>query len=453
MIGPTSVVFVVLSVAQFLGSELGNGDNIWWGYISVEIILLPFFIFCFVNAFFPIASFYPRPVLRYWAGYLIVLHSLYITTYILIEKAKESQYCIAVTQDIFFSSTFALVIYFVFRQDGKYLAEETAPLLDLYQEGTLNMIPWEELEIERDIKGAGSQGTVFKARWGSDMVAIKKITLPPIEAGGSKFGSAFGLSNTSAAQHEEASQALAREATYLLELRHPSIVQFYGITRFPEGKDVFGIVTKYMEHNLFSVIQEQVISQATPISWSTRLKWIRDIAFGLKYLHSKSINHGDIKSMNVLLSADLQSCQLCDFGSAGRTATATMHTPQWSAPEVLQGSVYGRKSDVYSFGVLVWEIVTFNHPYQRSPLMEAQGLIKDGQTPLVLWPNLIPSDTPSVIMRIMEAALRKSPSRRPTMEAICTLLSSPTADDLGSQTLLDDSPEEDPEDALVGLEQ
>lgn len=449
-----------LSLAQFLGSELGKGDNIWWGYIATEILLLPFFLFCLVNAFIPIASFYPRPVLRYWAGYLVFMHTLYLTTYILIEKQKESQYCIAVTQDIFFSATFALVLYFVLRQDGKYLAEETAPLLDLYKEGTLNMIPWEELEIERDIKGAGSQGTVFKARWGSELVAVKKILLPPTNPSGSmygsKFGSAFGLSTASASQQEEASQAFSREASYLMELRHPSIVQFYGITRFKEGPDVFGIVTKYMEHNLFGVIQEQVISQATPISWGTRMKWIRDIAFGLRYLHSKSINHGDIKSMNVLLSADLQSCQLCDFGSAGRAATATAHTPQWSSPEVLQGSVYTRKSDVYSFGVLVWEIVTFNHPYQRSPLMEAQRLIKDGQTPLVLWPNLIPTDTPPVITKIMEAALRKSPSKRPTMDAICTLLSTPTASDMDNWTLLDDSPEDSGngprDDHLVGLE-
>ena len=436
ILGPTSVVFVVISLAQFLGSELGRGDNIWWGYIAAEIILLPFFLFCLVNGFTPIGSFYPRPVLRYWAAYLVTLHALYLTTYILIEKDSEAQYCIAITQDIIFSATFALVIYFVLRQDGKYLAEETAPILDLYRDGTLNMIPWDELEIERDIKGAGSQGTVYKARWGSELVAVKKITLPPMgPSDGMNFGSGngkrYGLSSASAADHEEAIQALSREANYLVELRHPSIVQFYGITRVPEGKDVFGLVTKYMEHNLFSVIQEQVISQATPISWPTRLKWVRNIAFGLRYLHSKSINHGDIKSMNTLLSADLQSCQLCDFGSAGRAATATLHTPQWSAPEVLQGGVYTRKSDVYSFGVLIWEIVTFHHPYERKSLLEAQKLIKDGQSPLVLWPDLIPHDTPEVLMQLMQATMRKSPSQRPSMENVCTALASPASMESG----------------------
>lgn len=421
------LLFIILSSAQFFGSEFGKGDDIWWGYVAVEILLLPFFIFCFINAFRPIANFYPRPVLRYWAGYLIILHALYLACYISIERNSEAQYCVAITQDVIFSATFALIIYFVLRQDGKYLAEETAPLLDLYKDGTLNLIPWDELEIESDIKGAGSQGTVYKARWGSELVAIKKIALPPSGPGpatGSGIASRFGMSTSWAADHEEALQALSREASYLVELRHPSIVQFYGITRVPEGKDTFGIVTKYMEHSLFSVIQEQVNSQATPISWATRLRWVRNIAFGLRYLHSKSINHGDIKSMNVLLSTDLQSCQLCDFGSAGRAATATLHTPQWSAPEVLQGHVYGRKSDVYSFGVLIWEIVTFHHPYERKSLMDAQKLIKEGHTPLSLWPELTPEDTPEVLLKIMAASMRLSQSKRPSMESICTALSS-----------------------------
>lgn len=421
LLGPPAVIFFVLSTAQFLGSILGRNENVWWGYIVAEIILLPCFLFFFVNSFTPIFNFYPRPVLRYWAAYLLLMHTFYLTTYILIEKEQESQYCIALAVEALFSATFALVIYFVLRSDGKYLAEETAPLLDMANDGTLNLIPWDELEIERDIKGAGSQGTVFKARWGSELVAVKKIMMPPMPP------TTFGMSTTSTYEAEEAINALSREASYLVELRHPSIVQFYGITKLPEGNDTFGLVTKYMEHNLFSVIQEQVISQATPISWATRLKWIRDVAFGLRYLHSKSINHGDIKSMNVLLSADLQLCQLCDFGSAGRAATATMHTPQWSAPEVLRGDVYSRKSDVYSFGILVWEIVTFHHPYERKSVMEAQQLIRNGRSPLDLWPELTPADTPSILLSIMEVSLAPRSSKRPTMESICTLLMSNSA--------------------------
>lgn len=430
VVGPPLVVFFLLTVGQFLGSELGRGDNVWWGYVASECILMPFFIFFFVNAFMPIGPFYPRPVLRYWAGYLTIFHALYLATYILVVRDSEAQYCIAIAEEIVFSSTFAIVIYFVLRWDGQYLAEETAPLLDMYKEGTLNVIPWDELQIEKDIKGAGTQGTVYKAQWGSEAVAIKKIIVYPHLPEEIKYGSGRGRllsSHSKTPDEEEALASLAREASYLVELRHPSIVQFYGITKIPGASDTFGLVTKYMEHNLFSVIQEQVISQATPIAWSTRLKWIRDLAFGLRYLHHKSINHGDIKSQNVLLSADLQSCQICDFGSAGRTATAHLHTPQWSAPEVLAGGIYTKKSDVYSFGVLLWEIVTFHHPYERNAVLDAQKLIREGQTPLLLLPDLIPTDTPEVILKLMEATTRRKPFARPTMDTVCTSLSSTTS--------------------------
>lgn len=135
------LLFLILSAAQFLGAELGRNSNIWWGYIAAELILIPFFLFFLINAFVPILSFYPRPILRYWSLYLLVMHILYLVTYILIENNKESQYCIALTAESIFSATFALVIYFVLHKDGQYLAEETAPLLDMANDGTLNLIP------------------------------------------------------------------------------------------------------------------------------------------------------------------------------------------------------------------------------------------------------------------------------------------------------------------------
>ncbi len=38
-------------------------------------------------------------------------------------------------------------------------------------------------------------------------------------------------------------------------------------------------------------------------------------------------------------------------------------TLRWVAPEVLAGSQYGKAADVYAFGVIMWEILTWQVPW------------------------------------------------------------------------------------------
>lgn len=498
---------------------LGKGPAVWWGYVAVEIVLVALFAIGFVNSFVSIGGLVPRPVLKYWTGYLTFMHALFLITYVIVELQLQAQYCLSIASEIFFALSFAPLIFFTFYKDGKYLEAETAPLLALFKEGTLNLIPFKDLRFEKDAApiGAGTQGSIFKAYWESEVVAVKRVMIlgghisiykgdfttgssndglvgsssspevlitgansssdlfdssdfnhnyansgldyPPTRNGGNNMRngsssiypnlhtptptrserenstsdwlnmysdrqsmnqSSFGKNDSFSTIDPESLAALSREAAHLVSLRHPSIVPFYGITKLPFN--MFGLVTKYMEYSLFDVIREQTRSQATPIAWPTRIKWVKDIAYGLRYLHSKGILHGDIKSKNVLLPSDLSVCCLCDFGSSGRTATATQHTPQWSAPEVLENAPYLARSDVYSFGILIYEIVTFRYPYDRMSPDQAIEQIKNGKTPMILAPNLIPADTPHVLQLLMELTTQTKPKKRPTIADVCNIL-------------------------------
>ena len=76
-----------------------------------------------------------------------------------------------------------------------------------------------------------------------------------------------------------------------------------------------------------------------------------EVAKGLEYLHhSAYILHGDIKSYNILISKDLKSVKICDFGvsipltKALEIDTSTgeynyIGTQCWSAPEIINGNI------------------------------------------------------------------------------------------------------------------
>jgi serine/threonine-protein kinase len=92
------------------------------------------------------------------------------------------------------------------------------------------------------------------------------------------------------------------------------------------------------------------------------------------HAHARLIVHRDIKPSNVLVDAGGQ-VRLLDFGIAklmqGDSAAETeltreagrALTPEYAAPEQIQGEPVGTATDTYSMGVLLYELLTGRHPY------------------------------------------------------------------------------------------
>ena len=159
------------------------------------------------------------------------------------------------------------------------------------------------------------------------------------------------------------------EARAIAQMRHPNIVNVYD---FGDYQGTPYMIVEYVPGgSLAGRMSRGMLDQATA------LRYLRGIAAGLDYAHSKGVVHRDVKPANVLLTAD-DAPVLADFGlaklmqgSSLKSMTGvTTGTPAYMAPEQVTGSRVGPAADRYSLATIAYEMLTGVIPFDGEALME-----------------------------------------------------------------------------------
>jgi serine/threonine protein kinase len=64
-------------------------------------------------------------------------------------------------------------------------------------------------------------------------------------------------------------------------------------------------------------------------------------------------------------------------------ASALAGTPAYMAPELLQNRTYNRSVDVYAYGMLLWELFSYEVPYQGLELADIRDVVLSGERPAI----------------------------------------------------------------------
>lgn len=141
------------------------------------------------------------------------------------------------------------------------------------------------------------------------------------------------------------------------------------------------------------------------------------LASAMAYAHAQGVFHRDLKPENILVTAD-DHLVVTDFGIAlltgarrltWRWLTSAVGTPDYMAPEQIQGKRGDARTDVYAMGVIHYEMLAGRVPWEGDNPLAVMSQHLNAPFPAIH--ELVP-DVPAPVEGIVRKCLRKDPDDR-----------------------------------------
>jgi uncharacterized protein YegL/DNA polymerase III delta prime subunit len=247
----------------------------------------------------------------------------------------------------------------------------------------------------RDLLGQGGMGTVYA---GEDRQTGQRVAVKVLRA--------------SMHNDRKAMARIKREAEICSKIKHPQIVQTYGVVQAPDGSPA--LVLELLDGPTLA----RVVEERGPLPPADAAVIGATLAGALAYLADAQIIRIDLKPSNVIMQPG-RGPVIIDLGTAKeaepRTAVTTIPrmigTPMYMAPELIRdhGTPPDARADLYSLGLVIYFCLAGKSPFDHidNLLMLAQAIT---EKPISLDELPISAEFRHVLGRLLERDHDKRPA-------------------------------------------
>ena len=211
---------------------------------------------------------------------------------------------------------------------------------------------------------------------------------------------------------------LKREIQIQSNLYHPNIACL--LTHFyDKNTDRYYLVSDYFE----GINLEMFARQNKNINEKIIIYILKQILYGLHYLHSSNIIHRDIKPDNILINSNFD-IKITDFGISAKTQifinedsdllanNTQIGRPDYACPQILHNEDYDCLCDIFSLGYTIYYLMNHQLP-SKILYREKNNVIRNNLPPIINKNYNID------LVKLVQSMFNDDPKKRPnTIKAL-----------------------------------
>ncbi|MCB8906856.1 MULTISPECIES: serine/threonine-protein kinase [unclassified Streptomyces] len=200
-----------------------------------------------------------------------------------------------------------------------------------------------------------------------------------------------------------------REARVVARIRHPHVIVVHDVV------DHDGRPALVMELVDGGSLADRLAAPDGALTVRETARLGLALLDALSAAHAHDVLHRDVKPANVLLEKGTGRAVLTDFGIASLPGATTLSgtgvfvgTPEYTAPERMQGGDAGPAADLWSLGALLCAAATGTSPFRRDSI----GAVLHA----VVYGEIRPPERLGPLLPVVHGLLERDPERRLTAE-------------------------------------
>ena len=201
------------------------------------------------------------------------------------------------------------------------------------------------------------------------------------------------------------------EARLVARLSHPGIVQTLELGETERG---YFIAMEYVQGVDAATLMRRLKRRRERLPLPVAAQAVTSICHALDHVHRAcddtgaplALIHHDVSPHNVLIDGD-GNLKLADFGVAHMRHDASLAgrlvgKTGYVSPEQIAGLPYDHRIDVFAAGIVLYELVTFQHPFARG---SDEATLRATEHGRYLPPETLREDCPDALAHVIARAL------------------------------------------------